>query len=258
MQSLKVSLVQYDISWENSPANLNRLERILNEIHGSDLVVLPEMFNTGFSMNPRAIAQSEADQAVEWLKKKSVSLDATLITSVAIKEGDKFYNRLLVVSEGRIAARYDKRNCFSLAGEDKHYSAGTQNITFEIKGWKIKPLVCYDLRFPLWCYNREEADVMIFVANWPESRVMHWDTLLKARAIENQAFIIGVNRIGMDGNNNRYNGHSTIISPFGNYLLGPLTESGVFGAFLEKVEIERYRSMLPLLEEERSKSSKKM
>ncbi|HQW96285.1 MAG TPA: nitrilase-related carbon-nitrogen hydrolase, partial [Saprospiraceae bacterium] len=178
----------------------------------------------------------------------------TIVASVAIEEHGNYFNRCYVASYGKIIARYDKRNCFTLAHEDKFYQSGDQHVVFQIKEWKIKPLICYDLRFPLWCYNHEDADILLFVANWPESRISHWDALLQVRAIENQAFVIGVNRVGLDGNNNRYNGHSSVITPYGNYQLGPLAESGVFGTQIDREEIVRYRKMFNLLAEERAKS----
>ena len=254
MQDLKVNLVQLDIIWEDSEANLKKLDGIMDDIHGSDLIILPEMFNTGFSMNPQHVAQPEKGDAVQWLIQRSAVMATTIVASVAIEEHGNYFNRCYVASYGKIIARYDKRNCFTLAHEDKFYQSGDQHIVFQIKEWKIKPLICYDLRFPLWCYNHEDADILLFVANWPESRISHWDALLQARAIENQAFVIGVNRVGLDGNNDRYNGHSSVITPYGNYQLGPLAESGVFGTQIDREEIVRYRKMFNLLAEERAKS----
>lgn len=254
MQHLNVSLVQYDIIWEESNANLEYLDDLLETAQGSDLIILPEMFNTGFSMDAAAVAQNGDGQAVSWLCARSGELETTIMGSVAIREDGCYYNRCYVASEGEIIAQYDKRNCFTYAGEEKIYTPGEKQVIFELNGWKVKPLICYDLRFPLWCYNRQEADLMIFVANWPESRVMHWDALLQARAIENQAFVIGVNRIGTDGTGKSHNGHSAVVGPYGNYISEPLTAAGVFNASLDPSEISRYRSMFHLLEEERMRS----
>lgn len=254
MQHLNVSLVQYDIIWEDSNANLEYLDTLLETARGSDLIILPEMFNTGFSMDAATVAQKDDGQAVSWLCTRSGELETTIMGSVAIREEGRYYNRCYIASEGEIIAQYDKRNCFTYAGEEKIYTSGNSQVTFEVKGWKVKPLICYDLRFPLWCYNRQEADLMVFVANWPESRIIHWDVLLQARAIENQAFVIGVNRLGSDGTGKAHNGHSAIVGPYGNYVTGPLTKAGVSHARLDPSEISRYRAMFHLLDEERMKS----
>jgi len=253
MQHLNIGLAQYDIIWENSPANLNKLDGMLDSLTDLDVLVLPEMFNTGFSMDAAAIAQEEDGPAVAWLCSRSAEMETTIFASVAICEEGRYYNRCFIVSEGTIVGRYDKRNCFTMAGEEKVYTAGDRNIVVDVAGWRIKPLICYDLRFPLWCYNREEADLMIFMANWPEARISHWDILLQARAIENQAYIAAVNRTGADGGGKSHNGHSAIISPMGEYVTAPQTAEGIYRTTLDPGEIGHYRKMFHLLAEERAK-----
>ena len=251
MGNLKAGLVQFNIQWEDSPANIAIIEDLVPGDSDVDLIILPEMFNTGFSMNPQRIAQKEDGEAVTWLKSFSEGLGNTIMGSVAIEEKGKFYNRCFVVKNGDIVARYDKHNLFTMAGEELVYSRGDRNITFELNGWKIKPFICYDLRFPVWCHNEDEADLMIFLANWPGTRITHWSALLKARAIENQAFVIGVNRIGHDGSGKNHDGYSSVVSPMGELYNEHINDQGMFTTELNKKEIKDFRSMFNVLQDKK-------
>jgi len=247
MQSLIIRAVQSDILWENPKGNLERLTEILKHLDAGDLVVLPELFATGFSMQPKKIAQSIKGDIVSWMKENSA--DKMVCGTVAIEEEGKYYNRFLACFRGDVVATYDKRHLFSYADEDKHYTAGKSQISFEYVGWKIKPFICYDLRFPVWCRNKEEADLMIFCANWPEVRIHAWNALLPARAIENQCFVLGVNRVGVDGYDKSHNGESQLCNPLGvisNKLTG---EELAIKYEVQKSEILNVRNQFPFLKD---------
>ena len=218
MQSLKIALVQFDIIWENSPANLDKLTELIHNSPGADIYILPEMFNTGFSMQPAEIAEADNGPATEWMLNISKTMNVMICGSIATVEKGKYYNRLKVMASGKAIGQYDKRNLFTLAGEEKKYTPGNNRLIIEYKGWKIMPLVCYDLRFPLWCHNVNQADLMIFVANWPDARIAAWRKLLPARAIENQCYVAAVNRCGTDGNGYAHQGSSMLIDPAGEIL----------------------------------------
>lgn len=245
MQTMKIRAVQTDILWENPTGNLKKLSEILRHNGPDELVVLPEMFATGFSMRPDRIAQSMNGEIVTWMKENSSN--KLICGTVAIEEEGRFYNRFIACANGDVIAVYNKRHLFSYAGEDKHYTPGVETIVFEYRGWKIKPLICYDLRFPVWCRNREKADILLFCANWPEIRIKAWDALLMARAIENQCFVLGVNRVGADGNLIKYNGHTQLIDMTGTNLVfcnhAELSET----AMLEKEKIHSFRNEFPFL-----------
>ena len=196
---LTVALVQTDLVWENPQANRKHIEQMVSSVT-ADLFVLPEMLTTGFTMNASHVAESMNGESILWLKSIAKEKQAAFIGSLVIEENNNFYNRLVCVEPSGEILHYDKRHTFTLAGEHKVYTAGNEKVIFNYKGWKICPLVCYDLRFPVWARNVEDYDVLIYVANWPMIRVAAWDALLKARAIENMAFCIGVNRVGLDGN----------------------------------------------------------
>ncbi len=222
---LNVQLIQTDIFWENTPKNLNYLEAKINSIQtNTDLIVLPEMFSTGFTMQPMSVAENMEGTAVVWMQKMAKSKNTAIAGSLVISENNKYYNRFLFVeSSGKITI-YDKRHLFSYAGEDKIYTPGKEKTTIHYKGWKIAPFICYDLRFPVWSRNTENYDIALYVANWPKSRTYAWDSLLKARAIENMCYCIAVNRTGKDKNNLEYIGHSQIINPLGETIQISTTE----------------------------------
>lgn len=214
MSDLKVTLVQTELDWEDVEANLNRFDQKLHGVEETDLIVLPEMFTTGFTMNPERVVQSMSGSSIQWMKNKAKIHNAVICGSLVIEESGDYFNRFIIAyPDGRIK-HYDKRHLFSLVGEDEHYIGGKERLIVEVNGWKILPQICYDLRFPVFARSRKQAeshweyDAVIYVANWPKPRIHAWDTLLKARAIENQAYCIGVNRIGYDQNDMEYVGHS--------------------------------------------------
>ncbi|MBS2100536.1 amidohydrolase [Carboxylicivirga linearis] len=199
MNNLKVALVQQDIFWEDEEKNISHLDKLLTHIKSkADLVVLPEMFHSGFTMHPHKVAQSMSGKVIQWMKKKAEELDACLMGSVVYTDGVDYFNRLFVFFADGNYQYYDKRHLFSMGNETKHYKRGENRLIFDYKGWKICPLVCYDLRFPVWSRNQDEYDLLVYVANWPKVRIEVWSTLLRARAIENQSYVVGVNRVGQD------------------------------------------------------------
>lgn len=210
---LKVTLVQADLKWEDIQANLDHLNAVVERVSDTDLLILPEMFSTGFTMNT-GVAETMDGKAVDWMKQLAADKKCAVTGSLVIREEDKVYNRLLVVHEDGTFQKYDKRHLFRMAREHEHYTGGKEKIISEIKGWKVCPLVCYDLRFPVWSRNRfdsqgnAEYDVLLYVANWPEKRRLPWNKLLPARGIENLSYVIGVNRVGEDGNGIPYSGDS--------------------------------------------------
>lgn len=216
MNDLKVTIIQSHLHWENPNANRAMFsEKIRSISEQTDLIILPEMFTTGFSMNARQFAEEENGETLAWMQEIAARKNTALTGSIMIKEHEKFYNRLYFVFPDGSFGSYNKRHAFTLAGEERVYSVGTQKLVVEYKGWKICPLICYDLRFPVWSRNTEGYDVLIYVANWPVKRISAWDALLKARAIENMAYCIGVNRVGLDANNHEYNGHSMVYDVMG-------------------------------------------
>lgn len=220
MQDLKVTLIQSELFWEDIASNLTGFDNKINAIEeDTHLIVLPEMFSTGFTMNAPALAQDMKGSAVKWIIEKSAEKNVDMVGSIIADDGGKFFNRLLWAKPNGEIFTYDKKHLFRMAGEEKIYSAGTKNITVELNGWRIRPFICYDLRFPVWTRNiANQFDAAIFIANWPERRSAHWKALLQARAIENQCYMIGVNRVGTDGNGLSYSGDSSIIDPWGNII----------------------------------------
>jgi predicted amidohydrolase len=216
---MKIALIQTRLEWENSSANRTRFSDKINSLENADLIVLPEMFSTGFTMHPSSVAESMDGETVTWMKKMAIEKGIAICGSVVISEQDKYYNRLLFVLPSGEIRKYDKRHLFTLAGEDKAYTAGTERLIVEYKGFRICPLICYDLRFPVFSRNTENYDLLLYVANWPEPRIAAWDTLLRARAIENMCFVSGVNRVGKDNNGHNYIGHSQAFDALGNSLL---------------------------------------
>ena len=219
-KQLTVSLIQANLEWENKASNLSYFSKKLTQVdQDSDLIILPEMFTTGFSMNAESLAETMDGPSVQWMKEKANQLNSVICGSLIIKEDGKFFNRLIWARpEGRISY-YDKKHLFTLAKEHATYSAGRRHLLVELKGWKIMPLICYDLRFPVWSRNTESYDLLLYVANFPEKRNHAWKSLLIARAIENQVYTIGVNRIGSDQNNIDYSGDSGVIDFEGNVLV---------------------------------------
>jgi omega-amidase len=217
-EDLRVVLVQANLVWEDAQANRETIENLLMTQEG-DVFVLPEMFSTGFSMKPSKLAEKENGPSLKWMKEIAEEKDAAIVGSLIIEEDSKYYNRLFFVYPDGSFKRYNKRHLFTLAGEEKYYAQGDESIIVDYKEWKIKPLICYDLRFPVWARNTEGYDLLLFVANWPEKRSHAWSTLLMARAIENQSYVVGVNRVGKDGSGIDHNGKSVVIGPLGESLL---------------------------------------
>jgi len=232
---MKIALIQIDLIWENAAANLANFDSKINEINSEvHLIILPEMFSTGFTMNASEVAETMQGETIEWMKLKAKQKNAAITGSVIITENGEFYNRMFFVFPSGDFQYYDKRHLFSLAGEDQFYTPGKQKVIVEYLDWKICLQICYDLRFPVFARNVENYDLLIYVANWPMVRTSAWDTLLNARAIENLAYVAAVNRIGFDDNNFEHNGHSQIIDYWGNYIIKPQETAGVFVAELDK------------------------
>lgn len=245
----KVALVQTGLIWENPEANRKHLQRHIESIlEKVDLIILPEMFTSGFTMNASAVAETINGDTLNWLKDISKSYNTAITGSIAIKENNHYYNRLLFVTPQGLLNTYDKRHTFTLAGEHKIYNAGEEKVVFDYKGWKICPLICYDLRFPVWARNVEDYDILIYVANWPKVRVEAWSALLKARAIENMSYCIGVNRVGVDGNGFEYTGHSAAYDVLGNRIDElPISKEAIAIVTLSKSHINLFRDKLQFL-----------
>lgn len=228
MQDLKITLIQSEIHWEDIEANLAMFEEKIWQISGTatDVIILPEMFTTGFTNPTSKLAEHMNMRTTKWMKQMADQTGALLLGSFITTVHDRYYNRLLWMEPGGNYKTYDKRHLFRMANEHKHYAQGESLLVSTWKGWRICPLVCYDLRFPVWSRNRWDAtsqklnyDLLVYVANWPTARIDAWNTLLKARAIENLSYVVGVNRVGMDGNGIEYNGSSAIISPKGEAIV---------------------------------------
>jgi predicted amidohydrolase len=251
--SLKIALVQTNLIWENPIENRSHLaQKITGFMEEVDLIVLPEMFSSGFTMNPKAVAETMNGETIAWLQHLAKAKDCAITGSLVIEENGKYYNRLVFVYPNGELKTYDKRHLFTLAGEDKVYTAGKEKLIIEYKGFRICPLICYDLRFPVFARNVEDYDVLIYVANWPKPRINAWDILLKARAVENMSYAIGVNRIGMDENELEYVGHTQAVDFLGNYLLEAQETDGVFIVELDKEKLLETRSKLAFLKDKDS------
>ncbi|MBW2251768.1 MAG: amidohydrolase [Deltaproteobacteria bacterium] len=247
MRDLKITLIQTEPVWEDIKGNLAIFDEIINNIsEETDLIILPEMFTTGFSMNASSLAQDINGSSINWLQNKSRQINADIVGSIIFKNNSLYFNRLLWAKpDGRLFT-YDKKHLFRFAGEEKVYSEGIENITVELNDWKIRPFICYDLRFPAWTRNiNNQYDIAIFIANWPEKRSMHWKSLLQARAIENQCYVIGVNRVGTDGNGLFYSGDSSIIDPLGKIIFHKNNEECTYTTVLSFNILEEYRKTFP-------------
>jgi omega-amidase len=249
-EKLIISLIQSDIHWEKTSENLDHLENVINKINHTDLIILPEMFNTGFSMNVDALAEDWSGVTFRWMQERAQKSSAMLIGSIIFKENNNYFNRLIAVFPDKSFAFYDKKHLFRLGEEHHYYKPGLSNTTINLKGWKIRMLICYDLRFPVWSRNSDGYDLLVYVANWPASRIYAWKTLLKARAIENQAYVAGVNRLGIDGNSIRYSGESLVVNPLGKLLNKPVkNKEFVFSTELGISSLKRLRKKFPVLED---------
>jgi omega-amidase len=250
---MKIALIQSFLSWENPKSNQNYFEVKINAITEKvDLIVLPEMFSTGFTMNPSVVAETIQGETVLWMQSLAKAKNSVITGSLIIKENDNFYNRLVFVFPSGEIQFYDKRHLFTLAGEDKVYTAGKEKLIINYLGWKICLLICYDLRFPVFSRNTEDYEVLIYVANWPKPRINAWDILLKARSVENMCYTIGVNRIGFDNNNLEYIGHTQAIDYIGNSILEPQEKEGVFIVELNKEKLLKSRKKFGFLNDKDS------
>jgi len=262
MPTLTISTLQTNLHWENKAANLLMLEEKIESLRGNtEVVVLPEMFSTGFSMNAADLGETMSGPTVEWMKKLSNENKLIITGSVIIEEEKKYYNRLIWMMPDGSYGVYDKRHLFSYSGEDKFYTPGNKRLITSVKGWKINVQICYDLRFPVWArqsyasnQNKDqershEYDVLVYVANWPERRSHAWKTLLCARAIENQCYVIGVNRVGLDGNDIFYSGNSLVIDPLGEVLYHMADEEDIFTVTFQKEKLEEVRTRFPFFKD---------
>lgn len=245
---MKIALIQTDLFWQHASKNRENFDLKIDEIQSEvNLIVLPEMFSTGFTMNASEVAETMQGETIEWMKLKAKQKNAAVTGSVVITENEKFYNRMFFVFPSGEFQYYDKRHSFSLAGEDKVYTCGNKKVIIDYLDWKICLQVCYDLRFPVFVRNVENYDLILYVANWPKVRTNAWDALLKARAIENLSYVVGVNRIGNDAHDYEHIGHSQAIDFLGNYILEPQEKNGVFVVELDKNTMYETRKKLDFL-----------
>jgi predicted amidohydrolase len=248
MQDLRVTLIQCELEWEGIDKNLSAFDTRIDTVNDdTDLIVLPEMFTTGFTMNAARVAQSMAGSAVTWLREKSISRNTDIAGSIVVEEDGGYYNRLVWAKPGGDLYTYDKKHLFRMLGEDKVYTAGDRLLTVGLNGWKIRPFICYDLRFPGWLRNLNNSyDAAIFIANWPEPRAYHWKLLLQARAVENLCYVIGVNRVGKDGNDQTYSGDSAVIDPFGSARFQQQYKSCIHTEHISCQVLEQARESFPV------------
>lgn len=250
MSSLTITIVQTHLFWEDKKANLKMLQQKIESIkEKTEIVILPEMFTTGFSMKPEMLAETMDGETVQWMKRIAAEKKIILTGSVIIEEDGKYFNRLIWMLPNGKYGVYDKRHLFAFADEHFHYAAGNKRLIASVKGWKINLQICYDLRFPVWTrqdfQSENKYELLINVANWPEKRTIAWKTLLRARAIENQCFVAGVNRTGFDGEKINYNGDSTIIDPLGEILYEKNKKEDIFTFTLKKEKITETRERFP-------------
>ena len=256
MNDLLVTTIQTDLVWEDKKANLASLEQKIASAGKTEVVVLPEMFSTGFSMNPAALAETMDGETMEWLRSTAEKYRVILTGSIIISENGHYYNRLIWMLPNGQYGFYDKRHLFAYGDEHNHYTAGNKRLVASAKGWKINLMICYDLRFPVWSRQQvkrkedlsnqqPEFDLLIYVANWPEKRINAWRSLLIARAIENQCYVVGVNRVGIDDNNISYPGNTMVIDPLGEILYQEVNREDVHTTLLSKEKLTAIRDKFP-------------
>jgi len=247
VENLKITIIQTEIIQHNVDKNIKHLESLIKTNNPvSDLLILPEMFNTGFSMNPEELCETMSGVTITFLKKLASGMNADITGSIIIKENNLYFNRLVWIKPDGELLTYDKRHLFRMGGESKVYTPGSSPLTVNLKGWRIRPFICYDLRFPVWTRNSGmEYDLALYTANWPEARISHWETLLRARAIENQCYVAGVNRTGHDGNSNNYNGKSSVIDYYGNSVFSAGSSECIKTVELSYHDLSAYRNSFP-------------
>jgi len=246
-ENIYISIIQANIIWQDIDGNIKSFDCKIDQISDkTDIIVLPEMFNTGFSLEPERNFDVMEGKTIRWMLKKAAQKDAIICGTIIISEKNNFYNRFLFAFPNGNVLFYDKRHLFRMAKEHYHYTSGNNRLIIEYKGWKIRPLVCYDLRFPVWSRNVNDYDILIYTANWPESRRFQWRTLLTARAIENQSYTVGVNRIGTDGNKVEYSGDSVILGPVGETIANTeLYKDEIKTVELNYEKLKNYRNNFP-------------
>ncbi len=251
MENLKITVFQGHLFWENIDKNLQNISlRLAGIREKTDLIILPEMFTTGYSMNAAKLAEPMYGKSMQWMQETAQKFGAVVTGSLIIEEAGHYYNRLIWMRPDGTYAQYDKRHLFTMAKEEDTYTAGTEKLIVELNGWKICPVICYDLRFPVWLRNVDaEYDLLIVVANWPEKRSLHWRTLIPARAIENLAYVIGVNRVGHDGNEVYHSGDSECIDPAGNVVYYKRDEEDVYTFSILAEEVIKARRYFPFLKD---------
>jgi predicted amidohydrolase len=247
MSTLSITGIQTNLYWEDKKVNLQMFEEKIQSISKpTEIVVLPEMFSTGFSMRPEKLAETMDGETVTWMKRMAAEKKIILTGSLVIEEDGHYFNRLIWMLPNGQLGYYDKRHLFAYADEHRHYSAGSKRLIASAKGWKINLLVCYDLRFPVWSRQDQAGyDILIYVANWPERRIHAWETLLQARAIENQCYVVGVNRVGDDGNNIHYSGESMVVDAAGETIYQKKDEEDIFTVVLDESHLESIRRKFP-------------
>lgn len=244
MQNLTIALIQQEIVPNDPQHNLNAFANTMKNLQGVDLIILPEVFTTGFCSNARNYAESVDGRAYQWMAQQAQKLSAVVTGSLVVKVGDTHFNRLVWMRPDGTYLHYDKRHLFRMAGEHERYASGNERILVELKGWRILPLICYDLRFPVWSRNRNDYDLALYVANWPSARSLHWNRLLQARAIENLSYIAGVNRVGMDEKHQHYSGDSSVYSSTGEVVFTS-QEPGAFVVELYAEKLQEHRNSFP-------------
>lgn len=247
-EQLTLSLVQSSTRWHDPEANFKNCDKLVDTVSHSDFILLPEMWSTGYTMQAHKFHNS-ADEAVDLMQNWSKTKEAVVAGSIIVKDGDSYYNRLYVVEKGEVIQTYDKKHLFGFAGEDRIYESGNSQLFFDIKGWKVCGNICYDLRFPVWARNASNYDLLFYVANWPNPRLVAWDTLLKARAIENQAYVVGVNCCGKDAWDNEYDGHSAAYDSFGTIITDEMNGEGVTSCIITKEHLKTARDKFPFLKD---------
>ena len=245
MQDLTLTLIQDSIYWQEPEANREHFEVLISQAPASDLILLPEMFSTGFSLESFQLAETMTGESIHWMTRMARESGAVIAGSLILEDAGHYFNRLIWMRPDGSFAFYDKRHLFRMAEEHRHYKPGDARLVVTLNGWRICPLVCYDLRFPVWSRNNSSFDLLLYVANWPEKRRMHWQRLLPARAIENLCYVAGLNRVGEDGNTIAYSGDSVVISPQGEELLNAGSEAGLFTIQLNHAELMSYREAFP-------------
>ena len=245
---ISITTIQTDLHWENKEVNCELFSKAIQQAsEKSSIIILPEMFTTGFSMNTKNMAEEMDGPSVKWMKAKAKNIQKHIVGSLIIKENHNYFNRLIVACPDGVIQHYDKKHLFSYANENQHYSPGDQELILNIKGVKIAFFICYDLRFPVWCRNSKlKYDIAMYIANWPEKRKNHWTALLQARAIENQSYVVGVNRIGCDGKGIYYSGDSAIYNYLGEKI--STTESNKYAVeniSLNINSLKEYRAKFP-------------